>query len=152
MKRLFGVLVVLSLLAGCAPVMVPVGDSTPIPRAPSTPVVPADTSEPAGDVIVPNSPSQQSSSHGAVAKLLEDAWRYNRSGEYDRSNAVAERAMRINHTEPEIYLVMASNYFSSAQLHMAEQLATQGLPLASNNYSVRRSLQQLLLEIRTKLP
>ena len=68
------------------------------------------------------------------------------------SNAVAERAMRINHTEPEIYLVMASNYFSSAQLHMAEQLATQGLPLASNNYSVRRSLQQLLLEIRTKLP
>ncbi|MDX2464297.1 MAG: hypothetical protein QNK31_07280 [Porticoccus sp.] len=152
MKRLFGVLVVLLLLAGCAPVMVPVGDSTPAPRTPSTPVVPADIPEPAGDVIVPNSPPQQSSSHGAVAKLLKDAWRYNRSGEYDRSNVVAERAMRINHTEPEIYLVMASNYFSSAQLHMAEQLATQGLPLASNNYSVRRSLQQLLLDIRTKLP
>jgi hypothetical protein len=154
LKCLFGVLVVLLLLAGCAPVMVPVGESTPSPRAPSipSPSVPADEPESSGNVIVPNSPPQQSSSHGAVAKLLEDAWRYNRAGQYDRSNSVAERAMRINHTEPEIYLIMASNYFSSAQLHMAEQLAAQGLPLASNNYSVKRSLQQLLLEIRAKSP
>lgn len=150
LNRLYGIFIVVMLLVGCAPVMVPVGSSTPVPPAPSTPGVPS-TAKPAGDVIVPSSPVQQSSS-GAVIKLLEDAWRYNRAGEYDRSNAVAERAMRINHTEPEIYLVMASNYFASAQLHLAEQLTAQGLPLAGNNYSVRRSLQQLLVDIRTKMP
>lgn len=150
LKSLLGVFVVLLLLAGCAPVMVPVGDSTPVSTAPSTPAVPS-TPEPAGDVIVPNKPAQQSTSQGAVTKLLEDAWRYNRAGEYDRSNAVAERAMRINHTEPEIYLVMASNYFASAQLHLAEQLASQGLPLASGNYSIKQSLQQILVDIRTKM-
>jgi len=156
LKSLLGIFVLLLLLAGCAPVMVPVGDSTPVSTVPSTPTAPS-TSEVAGDeavgdVIVPNKPTQQNASQSAVTKLLEDAWRYNRAGEYDRSNVVAERAMRINHTEPEIYLVMASNYVALAQLHLAEQLAAQGLPLASGNYSIKRSLQQVLVDIRTKKP
>jgi len=45
---------------------------------------------------------------------------------------------------------MASNYFASAQLHLAEQLASQGLPLAGGNYSVKKGLQQLLMDIRSK--
>lgn len=152
---------------GCSSVMVPVSESpatsssSSLPEtAPSTVpesksggamAVPEPEAQPAGDVIVPNHPVQNASSR-AVAKLIEDAWRYNRSGEYDRSNSVAERAMRIDHTEPEIYLVMASNYFASAQLHLAEQLASQGLPFAGGNSSVKRSLQQLLSNIRTKSP
>ena len=151
LKSLLGIFVLLLLLAGCAPVMVPVGDSTPVPTVPPTPAVPS-IPTPAGDVIVPNKPTQQNASQSAVTKLLEDAWRYNSAGEYDRSNVVAERAMRINHTEPEIYLVMASNYVALAQLHLAEQLAAQGLPLASGNYSIKRSLQQVLVDIRTKKP
>lgn len=165
-KGLWCVLAVALLATGCTPIMVPVGDSKP--QGPSYPSGPYPSSTPAeqpsspyppssqpaepaqkGDVIVPTSPSQQQVSNGAVEKLLKDAWRYNRAGEYDRSNTVAERAMRINHTEPEIYLVMASNYFASAQLHLAEQLASQGLPLANGNYSVKRSLQQLLVDIRS---
>lgn len=156
LKSLLGVFVILLLLSGCGQVMVPVGDSVPVSTSPSTPTVPSvpesEGDVPVGDVIVPNKPLQQSASQSAVTKLLEDAWRYNRSGEYDRSNAVAERALRINHTEPEIYLVMASNYFASAQLHLAEQLASQGLPLASGNYSIKQSLQQILVDIRTKMP
>ncbi len=168
-KYVLAVMVLAVVSAGCSPVMVPVSDSpsTPGPSASSESATRAtvesgiegteDSSvsppevQPAGDVIVPNHAVQNVSSR-AVAKLIEDAWRYNRSGEYDRSNSVAERAMRIDHTEPEIYLVMASNYFALAQLHLAEQLASQGLPLASGNYSVKRSLQQLLLDIRTKSP
>jgi len=166
LKSLWCLLVAALLVTGCAPIMVPVGDSQPqgspypstypsptsAPQPPSTQSsLPSSELEPAqkGDVIVPTKPSQQQVSNGAVEKLLEDAWRYNRAGEYDRSNTVAERAMRINHTEPEIYLVMASNYFASAQLHLAEQLASQGLPLSGNNYSVKRSLQRLLVDIRS---
>lgn len=168
LKGLWCVLMFVLLATGCAPIMVPVGDSTPqgssypstYPSPPSSAPPSTPGSQPSssssetesvkkGDVIVPTKPSQQQASNSAVEKLLEDAWQYNRSGEYDRSNTVAERAMRINHTEPEIYLVMASNYFASAQLHLAEQLASQGLPLSGGNYSVKRSLQQLLLDIRS---
>lgn len=167
--KVWGLWAVILLATGCAPVMVPVGDSTSQPghstssqtypqsngpQSTGSPTVGSVPSEPArqGDEIAPNSASQQPVSNSAVTKLLEDAWRYNRAGEYDRSNAVAERAMRINHTEPEIYLVMASNYFASTQLHLAEQLASQGLPLAGGNGAVKRSLQQLLVNIRTKNP
>ena len=167
LKCSWGFLIVALFVTGCAPIMVPVGDSQPqgssypstypsptsSPQPPSAQLPPTQPPlpEPAqkGDVIVPTKPSQQSVSNSAVEKLLEDAWRYNRAGEYDRSNTVAERAMRINHTEPEIYLVMASNYFASAQLHLAEQLASQGLPLAGGNYSVKQSLQKLLVDIRS---
>lgn len=162
-KKEWSILAVVLLATGCAPVMVPVGDSTSQPGH-STPPYPPQSTEPSidgslpsepvrqGDEIAPSSVSQQPVSNSAVTKLLEDAWRYNRAGEYDRSNAVAERAMRINHTEPEIYLIMASNYFASTQLHLAEQLASQGLPLAGGNGAVKRSLQQLLVNIRTKKP
>lgn len=174
LKCLWSLMVAALFVTGCAPIMVPVGDSTPqsstypstypsptsAPQPSSTQPPPTRSSLPSsepetvqkGDVIVPTSPSQQRASNGAVEKLLEDAWRYNRVGEYDRSNTVAERAMRINHTEPEIYLVMASNYFASAQLHLAEQLASQGLPLAGGNYTVKRNLQRLLVDIRSKVP
>lgn len=164
LKKAWSILAVVLLATGCTPMMVPVGDSTSQPgHSNPTPYPPQSTGSPAadpgpsepvrqGDEIVPSNPSQQPVSNSAVTKLLEDAWRYNRAGEYDRSNTVAERAMRINHTEPEIYLIMASNYFASAQLHLAEQLASQGLPLAGGNYSVKRSLQQLLVNIRTKTP
>jgi tetratricopeptide (TPR) repeat protein len=84
---------------------------------------------------------------GAVSRLLEEAWRHNKAGDYDRSNAVAERALRINHTEPEVYLVMASNYFAMTRLSLAEQLARQGLPLAGRNPAVKADLQSLLARI-----
>lgn len=163
-KKEWSILAVVLLATGCAPVMVPVGDSTSQPGQSAPSPYPPQSAEPSvddslpsepvrqGDEIAPSSVSQQPVSNSAVTKLLEDAWRYNRAGEYDRSNAVAERAMRINHTEPEIYLIMASNYFASTQLHLAEQLASQGLPLAGGDGAVKRSLQQLLINIRTKKP
>lgn len=139
-------LVVLVAMAGCAPIMVPVGGAPSGPPS-QPPSMPQPEPRPQGDLIVPSGPATERASGGAVASLLEDAWRYNRLGEYDRSNAVVERALRINHAEPEIYLIMASNYFAMAQLQLAEQLARQGLPLASGNAAVKRDLQQLLSQI-----
>ena len=144
--KYFLVLVILAMMAGCAPMMVPVGTPQPSPL-PSPSSTPPPDPQPRGDVIVPGSSSTGSVPNSAVVRLLNDAWRYNRLGEYERSNAVVERALRINHVEPEVYLIMASNYFALAQLQLAEQLARQGLPLASGNLGVKRDLQQLLSQI-----
>lgn len=151
MKYPLSILLVLLFVTGCAPMMAPVSGPPSTPSAPATP--PPDDEQGGvrgdvpGDVIVPSSPAPERASNSAVAQLVADAWEYNRAGEYDRSNAVVERALRINHTEPEIYLVMASNYFAMAQLQLAEQLARQGLPLAASNGAVQRDLQRLLSQI-----
>ena len=138
---LFVMWVAVALLSGCAPVYAPISESgsAPPPQS-SSPPPETDRSPP---VAVPDdedrriTPSEpvQVAPGGAVSRLLEEAWRYNKAGDYDRSNAVAERALRINHTEPEVYLVMASNYFAMTQLRLAEQLARQGLPLACLLYT-----------------
>jgi tetratricopeptide (TPR) repeat protein len=149
MKYPLSVLLVLLFATGCAPMVKPVSGPQSAPPAPATP--PPDEQDVRGDVpgdvIVPSSPAPERASNSAVAQLVVDAWEYNRAGEYDRSNAVVERALRINHTEPEIYLVMASNYFAMAQLQLAEQLARQGLPLAGGNSAIKRELQGLLSQI-----
>jgi Tfp pilus assembly protein PilF len=117
-----------------------------------TPVTPSGGRLPSsGQAITPSSPITDSVSKDAVIKLLEDAWRYNRERQHDRSNAVAERAMRINHSEAEIYLVMASNYFSLGQFSLAEQVVSKGLPLASGNKPIKESLNQFLILVRAKI-
>ena len=147
MKYPLCILCVLLLVTGCAPMVTPVSGPQSAPPAPVTPPPEDEQIDAPGDVIAPSSPKQERSSNSAVTQLVADAWRYNRAGEYDRSNAVVERALRINHEEPEIYLVMASNYFAMAQLQLAEQLARQGLPLAGGNGAVKRKLQGLLSQI-----
>ncbi|WP_438950970.1 tetratricopeptide repeat protein [Porticoccus sp.] len=151
---LMGMLVTVALISGCAPVYAPISESgsasppvSPVPPPPepefSPPVAVPDDED---RRITPSSPVQVVPS-GAVSSLLEEAWRLNEAGDYDRSNAVAERALRINHTEPEVYLVMASNYFAMTQLGLAEQLARQGLPLAGKNPGIKADLQSLLSRI-----
>jgi tetratricopeptide (TPR) repeat protein len=151
MKYLLSILLVLLFVAGCAPIVAPASGPQSAPSAPATPPVDTESGDVRGDVpdniIVPSSPAAERAPNSAVAQLVADAWGYNRAGEYDRSNAVVERALRINHTEPEIYLVMASNYFAMAQLQLAEQLVRQGLPLAGGNSAIKRELQRLLSQI-----
>ena len=164
--RLLCLLTVLGALGGCAQVYVPVTESRPVPtNSPSTfpppqpeqttsaPVepqpAPAPDTEPEPQRIEPTVTAPVSG-NGAVQSLLEDARRLSRTGEYDRSNAVAERAMRIDHAEPEVYLVMASNYLAMTQLQLAEQLVRQGLPLAGQRPAVKRQLEALLSRIRAE--
>ncbi|MEJ6612978.1 MAG: hypothetical protein QNL64_06790 [Porticoccus sp.] len=122
------------LVAACTPVTSPGG------RLPSP-----------DQAITPNNPIKDLASKDAVITLLKDAWQYNRERQYDRSNTVAERAMRINHSEAEIYLIMASNYFSLGRFSLAEQLASKGLPLAVDNKLIQKNLNQLLVLVRTEI-
>ncbi|WP_461480619.1 hypothetical protein [Porticoccus sp.] len=162
MKRfsLAAALLLLGLLSGCAQVYVPVSQSHPVGTTPAgtstqpppprpVPAPPPVVEEPGGPRIEPSA-SAPVSGNSAVVNLLEEAWRLNRAREYDRSNAVAERAMRIDHAEPEVYLVMASNYVAMMQLQLAEQLVRQGLPLAGRRPGVKSELETLLAQIKAR--
>ena len=141
-KRLSSVAVLL-MLVSCAPVMVPVGDvgttPPPSPQPKPDPRPPVRPIEPSRDQVTPAS--------AAVLKLLDEGWQLHHNGEYDRSNAVAERALRLDRAEPKVFLLLASNYFSMLQLTLAEQLARQGIPLATDDRNTRARLQSLLNQI-----
>lgn len=156
-KLYFPLFALLGLLSGCAQVYVPVSESQPAPsNSPSTfppPQTPQTLPEqpqvePEPQQRIEPTVSSPTGGNSAVVSLLAEAWRLNRAREYDRSNAVAERAMRIDHAEPEVYLVMASNYAAMLQLQLAEQLVRQGLPLAGQRPSVKADLEALLSRIR----
>ena len=136
------------LAAGCAPMMpsdnrypAPSEDiNKPQPRSPAS-------LEPAP--IEPAAP-KPSAARLAVGQLLAEGWQLHRQGAYERSNAVAERAMRLDRLEAEIYLLLATNYFQLWNLDVAEQLARQGLPLSSAQSDTKQRLQYLLAQILSK--
>lgn len=144
--KLYAVVAVLAIAAGCAPISP--GLPPPTQPSPWPPIEPPAPAPQPGDKIKPVETREETAGN-AVAQLLAEAWRLNQGGQYDRSNAVAERALRLNRAEAEIYLVLASNYFAMAQLQLAEQLARQGLPLAGNNRTVELDLKRVLNQIMT---
>ncbi len=146
-KKLSLLAVVLVLTACAQMSSVPVSDvGTPPPPTP-TETKPQPEPRPPVRQIEPTEQAQPE--NPAVTKLLAEGWRLHNSGEFDRSNAVAERALRIDRSEPKTFLLMASNYFSMLQLTLAEQLARQGIPLAGGDRTTSRRLQSLLNQIRS---
>ncbi|MGV6807136.1 MAG: tetratricopeptide repeat protein [bacterium] len=90
---------------------------------------------------------QASTTDSAVQSLIDQSWDLYREGYYDRAIAVAERAQRLDPTEPEVYLLIASNYYALAEYRLAEQLARQGLPLSRVGSLIERQLKALIREI-----
>ncbi len=113
----------------------------------------SDTRQPS--VFPPESPGkiepaqrQPSASDSAVKELIEQAIAFHREGSYQRSVAVAERAMRLDRHEPSIYLVLAANYVALQDYSQAERLISQGLPLAEGQQQTESRFRLLLEEIR----
>lgn len=92
--------------------------------------------EPA-EVEEPRTPS-------AVDTLLNSARRQYDAGQYEAAIATAERALRMERGNAEIYLVIGHSYLALLQTEMAGQFARQGLAFAAAGSSVRRQLQALL--------
>ena len=148
LPRLGALLVVLTMMA-CAPVTAPPPyPGHPYPSPPDRPTggSPEPAPQPPVRTIEPVEPAR-SSAETAVQQLLAEGWQLRSKGAYERANAVAERALRLERSNPEIYLLMSSNYYSMWQLALAEQVARQGLPLASDDRSLKTRLQVLLNEI-----
>jgi len=146
------------LLAACTPYYgpAPVGTSRPVVYPPSNgPGASRPASEsggsgasaPAsGDQIKP-AENREAPGNDAVAALLDQAWSYHDAGNYDAAIAVAERAQRLNASNPEIYLVLGSAHFAQYQVSLAEQLVRRGIAFSSAGTSIQRRLKNLLAEI-----
>jgi len=148
--RLGAVLVVL-VLAGCAPL------SPPAPVETRPPPVEEPKVEPAPDRTPPRTPGtirpdqraeeQGESAPSAAAGLIAQGWRQYNASNYEAALGVAERAQRIEPRNPEVYLLMASAQFGLYRLDTAEQLARRGLSLSRSGTRVNGQLQGLLKRI-----
>ncbi len=145
------------LLVACAPI-------SPVPTSTSSPSYPpsngpygtqrpstggddggAETST-SGDQIKPTR-DREVPGNDAVNALLKQAWSYQNDGKYDAAIAVAERAQRLNATNPEVYLVLGSAHFAQYQVSLAEQLVRKGIAFSAAGSTVQRRLKSLLAEI-----
>lgn len=89
--------------------------------------------------------------HGAAAAtsdLLQDAWALYRKEEYPRAIVMAERAMRIDRRNAEIYLLLASAHYQQYHTEQAAQLARQGLNYSISGDPLDRRLKELLIRIK----
>ena len=89
--------------------------------------------------------------HGAAAAtsgLLQDAWALYRGEEYQRAIVMAERAMRIDRRNAEVYLLLASAHYQQYHTEQAAQLARQGLNYSISGDRVDRRLKELLARIK----
>lgn len=131
----------LLLLVGCAgSPYAPEGDrsSIPVEELPEPEASePAEVQRPEPEVETPRTPS-------AVDTLLNSARRQYDAGQYEAAIATAERALRMERGNAEIYLVIGHSYLALLQTEMAGQFARQGLAFAAAGSSVRRQLQSLL--------
>jgi Flp pilus assembly protein TadD len=73
----------------------------------------------------------------AVSPLREQAREQMDRGEYDRALATAERAIRIDGTNPELWQLMARIQIKREEFAQAEQLARKSNMLAGRNDSLR---------------
>lgn len=97
--------------------------------------------------IVPGDTQVAMGTANAVHGLIDDAWDHYNGGEYDRAVAVAERAMRLNRRNPEIYLVMASAHYQRYRNDLARQLVRQGLSFSERGTRVHARLETLLRQL-----
>lgn len=119
----------------------------PVTKAPSTqqqPVPQPKPSAPANSDIRPGDSEVAMGAASAVNELLDEAWEYHDNGEYERALAVAERALRVDRRNAEVYLVMADSNYQLYRNDRARQLASQGLNYAERGSSTYRRLQDLL--------
>lgn len=101
-------LVILVSLGGCA--IRTVQDSEPEP--------PASRSQPS----TPEAPPVQ-----ALSQMLQDSRAQLDARNWQAAIVSAERGLRINRREPELYLLLAKSYWGLAKLDRARQFARQGL-------------------------
>lgn len=71
----------------------------------------------------------------AVNQLLTDARRHLVAQNWEAASASAERGLRIDRREPELYLVLARAYLGLADPHRALEFVRQGLRYANNDSS-----------------
>lgn len=75
----------------------------------------------------PATDQEQDPGTAAVISLIEQSRLAYEHGDYNSAIQSAERGLRIDRREPELYLVLAQSYLELARPAQAEQFAQQGL-------------------------
>ncbi|WIO74063.1 hypothetical protein QP938_12270 [Porticoccaceae bacterium LTM1] len=118
------------------------GSSAPQQQAP---VVEPDSS--ASPVAIVPGQADSNKTERAVNGLLEKGWSLYSQQSYDASISVAERALRIDRYQADIYLLLAHNYLAMSQLSRAEQFARQGLTVTDKKSDSYSQLKDILTDI-----
>ncbi|MBU2886092.1 tetratricopeptide repeat protein [Gilvimarinus agarilyticus] len=114
--------------------------SQPSPDA-TEPQQPAESGEPSAPAPVQPSMGNRDS---AVAALLERSLSEYRRGRYPQSVATAERALRIDRRNADIYLLLAKNYYRLEDNQQAAQFAQRGLRYCGDDRSLKWELERIL--------
>lgn len=101
----------------------------------------SETQAPTAEKEPASTPERGSS---AVASLTQTARNAYQSGDYTSAIASAERGLRIDRREPELYLLLAQSYLALARPAQAEQFARQGLRHSGSDTWVSQALRTLL--------
>lgn len=75
---------------------------------------------------LPDDPASGSAT-AAVVSLVDEARLAHDQGDYEAAIAVAERGLRIDRREPELYLIMAQSYLALDRSGKSAQFARQGM-------------------------
>ncbi|MGD8175613.1 tetratricopeptide repeat protein [Marinimicrobium sp. ARAG 43.8] len=77
----------------------------------------------------------------AVVSLIDQARLAFEQGDFQGAIASAERGLRIDRREPELYLVLAQSYMTLAQPEQARQFARQGLRFSPPDSHLYQALE-----------
>ena len=143
---LFGALVLLLMLSGCA---------TTTPMTPSSgPASPAPVEEPASDVSAGESAAAEVQmeelrpSPGISVALREESARAAADGNPERAMALLERAIRIEPRRADLWLDLAELHLSSGDPEQAELHARRARAMAPMDPEVDRRVRALEARIR----
>jgi Tfp pilus assembly protein PilF len=97
----------------------------------------------------PSSDTPSASRSRAVADLVAGSQREYDRGDWQSSIAMAERALRIDRRQPDVYLLMAKSYRALGESQLALQFVNQGLRyIVDDETSVARELNWLADTLR----
>lgn len=123
----------------------------------SAPVVSRTTAPTVSSTVAPVAPSTSSQAaalpqiEAPVLALLSTAQSQQTKGDIEGAMASLERAQRIAPREPQVLYRMAEIRLAQGDARQAEQLAQQGLGLASGRPALQAGLWDVIAEAREKL-
>lgn len=79
----------------------------------------------------------------AVVSLIDQSRLAYEEGNYQGAIAAAERGLRIDRREPELYLVLAQSYLDLSQPEQARQFADQGLRHSPPDSRLYQALEEV---------
>lgn len=110
-------------------------------------VMPANEKSPqAADYPVSGPEHRERVMNPASASLLEQSRQQQRSGNLAQAGSTLERAVRIDPSEPAVWLALAQLRYAESNWVQTEQLARKAYSLAADGAAERRAAQSLIAD------